>query len=332
MNQLSPLRYPGGKARVSNFMRLVILLNGLQGGEYAEPYAGGAGVALNLLFGGYVSRILINDSDPAIFAFWQMVTSRAEELCDFVESVDLTVDEWHRQRDAYQHPDTGSFDRACAAFYLNRTNRSGIIKGGGIIGGLAQTGKWKMDARFNRTDLAARIRRIGTRSSDIEVSGLDALEFLRSLPAETPLLCYLDPPYYHKASDLYANYYQPGDHRAVANAVNQLSCPWIVSYDNVSEIRSLYGGHNDIRYDLRYTARDRYDGKEIMFFSSGLQVPEVLSDETGSCTATEEATTEKPMARERPSYKAPPQIKHRDVKAALAMMEPSRIARIISPK
>ncbi len=287
-------------------MRLVVVMNDLHGGEYAEPYAGGAGVALNLLFGGYVSRIRINDRDPSIAAFWRVATAHAGELCDFIETVELSVDEWHRQRAIYQDSNTNLLARACATFYLNRTNRSGIIKSGGIIGGLDQTGKWKIDARFNRGDLAQRVRRIADKSSQIEVTDLDALDFLETLPRER-LLCYLDPPYYRKASELYANFYLPSDHAAVAQAVHGLSCPWIVSYDNTQEIRRLYSDFSDIRYDLRYTARKRYEGKEIMFFSPGLKVPEI------EVARTPEASEEADVRR----FKAPPQIKRRDVKEAL---------------
>lgn len=307
MNQLSPLRYPGGKSRIANFMRLVILLNDLTDGEYAEPYAGGAGVALNLLFGGYVSRIRINDCDRALASFWSVVLRETDELCHFIASVDLSVDEWHRQRAIYHDPCADALPLACATFYLNRTNRSGIIKGGGLIGGLDQSGRWKMDARFNRVELISRIQSIALRSSDIDVTCLDALDFLDTLPIGR-VLCYLDPPYYHKGSELYANFYLPSDHQAVARAVHSLDCPWIVSYDNVEEIRTLYGVFQDLQYSLRYSARKRYAGKEIMFFSRGMVVPSVPIPST-ACDPTQSGE---------PTIKAPPQIRHADVRALRA--------------
>lgn len=308
MQQLSPLRYPGGKSRVANFIRLIVVLNDLEHGEYVEPYAGGAGVALSLLFSGSVARIRINDGDPAIAAFWTSVLEQPEALCRFVADVPLSVLEWQRQRSIYQDEEAGPLSLACATFYLNRTNRSGIIKSGGLIGGLDQSGKWKMDARFNRSNLIKRIRRIAERADQIEVSCLDALKFLATLPPGRRL-CYLDPPYFRKASELYANFYRPDDHAAVAAFVRSMECPWVVSYDNAEEIRQLYDGFEDIRYDLRYTARKRYEGKEIMFFSPGLMRPQIEIDSAQDVDADGDGA---------PPTKAPPQITRRDVEFAMA--------------
>jgi DNA adenine methylase len=67
------LRYPGGKAPFAPFIADLMVANGLTGGHYLEPYAGGAGVALDLLFQGHASHIHINDADPAVYAFWLSV-------------------------------------------------------------------------------------------------------------------------------------------------------------------------------------------------------------------------------------------------------------------
>lgn len=271
----SPMRYPGGKRKLSNFVKLLMLRNELVGAEYVEPYAGGASVALALLFEEYAAHVHINDLNPSVYALWKAVLDEPEEMCRRITEVEVTVDEWHRQRAIQDLDDPDGLDLAFSTFFLNRTSRSGVI-GGGIIGGYDQKGKWKIDARFNRADLTQRIRKIGRFASRITVSGMDASQLITEHVAslDRPFL-YLDPPYYAKGADLYQSFYRHDDHAEIASLVAGLEAPWIVSYDATSEIEGLYGSFRNMRYDLYYSAADRYHGSEVMFFSPGLVIPNI---------------------------------------------------------
>lgn len=277
MNELSPLRYPGGKARVSAYMRRIMELNNLGDAHYVEPYAGGAGVAFDLLFSEMALVIHINDLDGAIFAFWRAVLDDTDGICRRISAAPLSVDEWKRQRQVQFAPDPDPGDLAFSTFYLNRTNRSGIIRSGGVIGGHGQTGQWKLDARFNRLKLIKRIQRIATYRSRIRLTNLDAAALLQNIEVDLPnkALIYLDPPYYVKGRGLYANFYRHEDHEAISALVAGLQVPWIVSYDNVAPIRTMYTAFRAIEYDLQYSARERHDGKEVMFFSPKLRLPDI---------------------------------------------------------
>lgn len=274
MNQLSPLRYPGGKSRVASYIRLVIESNGLTG-DYVEPYAGGAGVALSLLINDVVSKIHINDIDRGIYTFWTFVLGQPTDLCRRIYDAKLDVEEWMRQRAIQHSSDPEPIDLAFSTFYLNRTNRSGIIQRGGVIGGLNQDGKWKIDARFNRLGLIKRIETIAAQASRVRVTQLDAVEFLDlfSRRSSTIALAYLDPPYYVKGKRLYPNFYEHSDHVAISERVFGLRFPWVVSYDNVEPIRQMYRERQRCDYGLRYSARERYEGQEVMFFSDCLEIP-----------------------------------------------------------
>lgn len=276
----SPLRYPGGKGQLTNFVKLLMLRNNLVGAEYIEPYAGGASVALALLFEEYASHVHINDVDRSIHAFWKIAVENSSELSERVLGADVTVEQWHQQKAVQRDPDASDFDLAYSTFFLNRTSRSGII-GGGIIGGLNQTGKWKIDARFNRQDLARRIRRIGRFRDRITVTNRDAAKFLQTDLAEIdrPFL-YLDPPYYVKGGELYTSFYAHDDHACVAQLVRQLAVPWMVSYDAHDAIEQLYTGLPALRYSLSYSAQSRYSGTELMYFSPDLRLPDVESPST----------------------------------------------------
>jgi len=275
----TPLRYPGGKAKLAPFLKRLLESNDLLDGEYVEPYAGGAGIALELLLHDYVSRIHINDISRPIFAFWNTVLNHTEQLLRRLRDTPLTLTSWDRQKAILRSPD--KHDDATLGFatlFLNRTNRSGIFNAG-VIGGRDQTGPWKIGARYNVPELSSRIEAIARLRRKIELSREDALAFLRTrvgkLPAKT--LIYLDPPYYVKGKDLYFDFYEHKDHVEIASFVTRRihRQQWIVSYDNVKAIRDLYADSAGIAYGLGYSAREAREGAEVMFFREGLVVPQL---------------------------------------------------------
>jgi DNA adenine methylase len=280
MNHYSPLRYPGGKGKLTDFMKLVFRENLLCDGYYVEPYAGGASVALGLLLNEYVAKIVINDLDRSLYAFWYAVINKSEELCDLIEKVKLDVPTWQQQREVQRNKLTRPLlELGFSTFYLNRTNRSGILNGG-IIGGLKQTGEWKIDARFNKKELINRIRRIAAYKNRIEVYNLDACDLLQKISSRMPkkALFYLDPPYFLKGRALYVNYYKPQDHASVADMITGFKKHrWIVSYDYTPEVVKLYRGFRRNRYSINYSAAKYSKGKEVMIFSDNLFIPKVKS-------------------------------------------------------
>lgn len=273
----SPLRYPGGKGKVANYFKLLLMENDLLGVDYVEPYAGGASVALGLLYEDYVGHIHINDLNAGVHAFWNAALHQTGDLCRRIEKTEVTMDEWRRQRDVYRRgSDADALDLAFAVFFLNRTNRSGIIAGG-VIGGQQQTGAWKLDARFNKTELVQRIRKLGRHRDRITLTHLDAAALLKQWANRVDAaFFYLDPPYFVKGEGLYDNFYAPEDHQAVAAAVLALEHPWVVSYDAAPEIIDMYRDARSRRYRLSYSAHERQAGSEVMFYSDDLHIPENL--------------------------------------------------------
>lgn len=273
----TPLRYPGGKRKLANFFKIVIKKNGLSDGHYIELYAGGAAVALELLFDEFVSHIHINDLDRAIYAFWHAALYETEELCERIQNVSVTMDEWYRQREIQEQADGISLlTLGFSTFFLNRTNRSGIILGG-VIGGKGQDGTYKIDARFNKSNLIQRIERIGRYRSRITIYNEDAADLIKNtipiLPDRT--LVYLDPPYYSKGKGLYKNFYEHRDHKQIAKLITEVDRRWIVTYDNTPKIRDMYVNCPSIIYNLHYSAADRYQGSEVMFLCDALELPTI---------------------------------------------------------
>ncbi len=273
---VSPLRYPGGKLKVVDYIKRLFEVNDLCDGTYIEPYAGGASVALSLLFSEYAGRIMINDVDRSIYAFWHSVLNETEALCRLITDTPVSMAVWYEQREvqARKH-EVDLLDLGFSTFFLNRTNRSGILSGG-VIGGKNQNGNFKMDARFNKEDLIGRIEGIAEYADRIELTCMDAVALIKSIhrPLEKSF-CYLDPPYYVKGRDLYLNYYNDDDHRAIAKAIKKYRGKWIVSYDAVPFIKDLYKNCRQNEYYLSYSAGNPAKGKEIMVYSDGLIVPNV---------------------------------------------------------
>lgn len=278
MKHKSPLRYPGGKAKVAPFVKSLLLQNKLNGGSYIEPYVGGGAVAISLLFEGIVNDIYINDKDKSIFAFWYSVLFETEMFCKKIWKTEITIDNWYEQREIQRHKETASlFDLGFSTFFLNRTNRSGILSGG-VIGGLSQNGEYKMNARFNKVELIARIESIAQFNQHIHVANLDAIDFLtKTIPHLTgkPMLIYLDPPYFVKGKGLYMNHYSPEDHKRIAEYIKEFddNIPWIMSYDKVAFIENLYKQFRITPFELIYSASNSGRGSEIMIFSDNVEVP-----------------------------------------------------------
>lgn len=271
----SPLRYPGGKSRVSGFIAQLIKDNNIVEGTYVEPFAGGAGVALNLLFNGMVKDIYINDKDRSIYAFWKAITESTEDFINKIMEVNITIDEWEQQRKVQLNKNEANlFDLGFSTFFLNRTNRSGIIMGG-VIGGKTQAGDWKLDVRFNKEKLISKILKIAEHKNNIIIQNKDAVDLLKTDVSTLDIkntLIYLDPPYYKQGKKLYMNSFTHQQHVSLFEEINKMKHLWLVSYDDCQEIHDIYKSKRNITYPLRYTACIKYSGKEAMFASDNLLV------------------------------------------------------------
>lgn len=252
----TPIRYPGGKSKIYPLVDSIISGSGFDGCAYAEAYCGGAGLAMKLLLLGRVSRVILNDVDPAVYSMWDAIVNHPEELCEFIGSAELGIPEWKAQREIYLSSDSPSLELGKAAFYLNRANRSGILRGG-PIGGMSQRGKFGIDARFNRGPLCDKVRAIST-----VLAGTDGL------------FANFDPPYVVKGPGLYENPYTEADHREAAEAIAACPFPWMVTYDNVPLITEIYSDFDRYLIDVGYSAASSKVGRELLIAGPGVTVPD----------------------------------------------------------
>ena len=275
----SPLRYPGGKTALYRMVARIIQDNELKRCHYVEPYAGGAGLALSLLFNSYVHEIHLNDIDLSLYALWDTILNNTEQLCHLIEKTAISIENWHKAKAIQKNKRNATWiELAFSTLFLNRTNRSGIIEGG-VIGGLEQSGTYKLDCRFNKVKLIQKIRRIAKYSHRIHFYNLDAIAFLQkmrqALP-ETSFYC-IDPPYYAKGALLYRNAYAPKDHKTLAKFLFTLKSPWVLTYDNAPSIQTLYPQHSQYNFHLNYSAARKKVATELLIKSNQLYLNNSLA-------------------------------------------------------
>jgi DNA adenine methylase len=265
---------------LAEFVGYTIERNNSSPTVYIEPFAGGAGVGLYLLFHEYVDRIILNDLDPGIAAFWRAVFQYPEELIELIRSTEITVEVWAEQRQVYQDLPADDVKLGFATFFLNRTNRSGILTAR-PIGGLQQTGKWGIEARFNREDLADRVARLSRYSNRVEVRSVNATDLLAddTLVNISPnVFIYADPPYLSKSGDLYLSNLTWEDHVDIAEKLAFRHDSWLVTYDHDERVLSgLYPGFRCAEYSLSHSAFRQHFGREYLIFSQTLTVGDLDS-------------------------------------------------------
>ncbi|WP_260158023.1 DNA adenine methylase [Levilactobacillus brevis] len=291
----TPLRYPGGKGKITRFVGNIINQNNLHD-TYVEPFAGGAGVAINLLLNGQVDNIIINDLDTSVFAFWKAVTEEPQKLINMIEDVPfdytdhaerMTTEErylyWQKVRSNLNFYRLSDGDHGIQeAFYFfvaNRINVSGIVKGG-PIGGKKQNGKYNISSRMNKQHLINRIIRISEHADQIIVKNLEATELIKlfsdgKLTSREHSLMFVDPPYYSQGRALYSSFMTDALHRMIAKELaNSLNLNWILTYDTAPQIRELYADTNVVQelYKIQYSANKRGRFNEFLFHSPNIRV------------------------------------------------------------
>ena len=273
----SPLRYPGGKSQLFSYMKEFIEFNSFQDYTYVEPFAGGAGLALKLLYRNIVPKIVINDYDPAIYAVWHSCLNAPEEFCKLIRTTPLNVEEWIKQKEIYLAPEENSMLKlGFATLYLNRTNRSGIVTGG-VLGGKDQNGKYKMDVRFNRQTLSRKVMDIFKHRDQITLTNYDA-KYILSKDYDLGEKCFLniDPPYVKKGEQLYRNFFSENDHRELARFIKCCNYPWVVTYDICDLVAEIYQEFRHSELDVRYSANVKRNAHEYIFFSNNTSIPDSI--------------------------------------------------------
>lgn len=278
---INPLRYPGAKRSLSNYVNNLIQANHLQGCRFYEPYAGSAAVGLELLQRGVIGTLVLCEKDVLISAMWSCIFDQTDELCDLIHCTPVSIETWHELEHYRRVTDINEYsliELGFAGIFFNRTNFSGIIKAN-PIGGMRQESEYKIDCRFNKNKIIGIIEKISEYRNRVEVFCGDALKFMRTQQnhfLRESCFAYFDPPYYEKGAKIYRHYYRNYDHINLCNYVRSVQhLDWLISYDDTPFICALYGdtGAQYCPFYLDYscTSRIRTRGQELLI--SNLPLP-----------------------------------------------------------
>jgi DNA adenine methylase len=286
----SPLRYPGGKTQLTTYIKNLLQKNKING-TYIEPFAGGAGIAIDLLLSGTVKEIVINDYDPSIYAIWYAILNDTDRLINMISSVPFDYASpnadtpsnmfnfWRSQKNIHENADKSkySIENAFATLMLNRMNVSGVINGG-PIGGKSQSGKYRVDSRFNKKTLITKIRNIAEKRDHIILYNLDANDLIKeiekSFDADNTFI-FFDPPYFVQGKNLYMSFFDDKQHEVLAKNILSLEkYYWITTYDHAPQISELYSSASKrYEYSLNYSANKRGKAFEYLFASPIMKLP-----------------------------------------------------------
>lgn len=275
----SPLRYPGGKAFLCEYVEEFLRVNSLAPEVFVEPFAGGGSIGLHLLGKGLVKKIGLSDKDPLVAGFWRTVFHDGPWLRDKVRKAKVTLTEWEKQHEAKPKSHR---DNAWKCLFLNRTSFSGILsRRAGPLGGKAQKSAYGVDCRFYRETVVQRLTELwDARGHVARVGQADWRETVawavKQSNGRQAALVYLDPPFFHKAVRLYNHVFDAADHEEVVKKLAQLKMPWLLSYDDCPEVVKLFKryGLKYRRTAVRYTSSAQHSGdvkKELV--ASNLYLP-----------------------------------------------------------
>ncbi|MDR2727639.1 MAG: DNA adenine methylase [Chitinispirillales bacterium] len=270
----SPLRYPGGKSKIYEKVKNIIISNDYGDRTYVEPFAGGFGVGIGLLCEKIVPSVILNDFDSHIYNFWYSVLHDTDNLLCLISDTPITLEEREKQKQNYHDVDADPLTDGFATLFLNRVNFSGVIKGG-PIGGLDQSGLYKIDCRFNKEDVKKKIEKIASLRKKIKLYNRDAVYFIKMhlMKMKLPLFLNIDPPYVVKGNQLYTNYFTENDHRHLHKVIVEhlnKKYPWIITYDDTPLIRELYTNFHIQEYAITHSAGGTVFGKELVITNLSL--------------------------------------------------------------
>lgn len=240
---LSPLRYPGGKSKLIDY--IYFKLNSNNTNVFVEPFAGGASVGLSLLDAGVINNLILNDIDFGIYSLFFIIKNNPNRLINKINKYKPTHKDYFKAQETIKsnYKNCDEFKAAWSLLLVNRLAYSGICKAnplGGKNGSMND-----LLVRWNPKTLCNRIDKINKMSNKITVLNMDALELIEEMYWEPSTTIFIDPPYFKKGKDLYEHYYNKEDHIKLNVLLDNLyqgmpGADMILTYDNDEYIEWLY--------------------------------------------------------------------------------------------
>lgn len=227
----SPFRYPGGKFYALKF--ILPLLESVPHDEYREPFVGGGSV----FFGKSKTKInVLNDLESQVIEVYRAIKSdvRCRRLASRVAT---EVADRERHSEIRDLRPRNRDEAAFRTYYLNRTSYSGIIN----------KPAWGYEVGFSSPpeNWPAFLAGAHEKLKQVKLFSTDFEEIMLLPKAGNDLLTYLDPPYFlADQKRAYTKPFKLEDHIRLEKVLRSHHSPFVLSYDDCSEIRELYSWAN----------------------------------------------------------------------------------------
>lgn len=260
-NNISPLRYPGGKTRacktLDNILSQYFDLKKVQ--NVISPFFGGGSFEFYLQ-NKYNFQIIANDLFTPLYSFWKICCDEEQKneminiLSPFCGNIEK---EYFMNLRNKILEESDILKRATYYFILNRCSFSGSTLSGGFS-------KEASKKRFTQSSIE-RIKSLNLKRFDI--FNEDFPEFLKKYGKIDGSIIFLDPPYYlEKGSKLYGkdgDLHKDFDHIKLHEILSELK-NWMLTYNDCSYIRELYRDFKIVEYDTKYSLRKNKELSEII--------------------------------------------------------------------
>lgn len=251
----SPLRYPGGKTRAINKIKLLVPESF---DEYREPFLGGGSFFVYMRQTHPELKFWVNDVNPELYFFWKHAQIDSEELARQVLEIKKNNSNGRKLFDRLVTVDVATLtelERAIRFFVLNRITFSGLVEAGGYS-------QQAFDQRFTMSAIE-RVAPLGELLQDVKITNLDYRKLLEK--GDKTIFTFLDPPYLKAAkSRLYGRngvLHTDFNHDEFAKATKNCKHSWLITYDDSPEIRRNFRFANVRKWELQYGMNNYRQGK-----------------------------------------------------------------------
>jgi len=209
---------------------------------YVEPFVGMGGVFLRR---GFQPRLEVaNDLNGEIINLFRILQRHYPQLMEVMRFQITSRREFERLRQVDPKHLT-DLERAARFIYLQRLAFGGQVKG---VFGVAPT----QSARFSLSRMEPILDAAHERLEGVVFESLDWAELIPRY--DTPdTLFYLDPPYWGGEDDYGKLMFERADYRRMADILRELKGRFILSINDVPDIRAVFDGFPMEEVKLKYS-------------------------------------------------------------------------------
>jgi DNA adenine methylase len=233
-----PLAYIGGKNRIAK--KIIEIFP--QHVTYVETFAGGA----QTLFHKEPSKVeVLNDLDSDVVTFFRVCQLHSDELIRYARFA-VVSREWFDLLQSQEPKTLTDIQRAMRFLYLQKNAYAGLVRKRKFGYSVTEP------SRFNPESIPELIENTHKRLARVQIEHLPYEQILEKYDRPTSLF-YLDPPYFGRK--LYNFNFSETDFVELAKRIDELRGKFVLSLNDLPEVRRIFGRFHIREIELAYTAQ-----------------------------------------------------------------------------